>query len=268
MGKKEYMSISQFSKIANVSRKTLIYYDTIGLFKPDHIKENGYRVYSHKQILTITVITTLSQMGVKLEEIKSYLINYNPEEAKKFFQLKIETIEENIQKLSAIKAMMQSRIEDIENLDQQEDGIFITHQKQQYFYLVDGIDCYTKEIPSQIWVDFFNSLKEQGLSAGYHTTYVIHENSLKLGQFQQVSQIGIRIKDSQKANYILDEGKYLISYSHTYYGDTKKIYEEMINYAKKHKLQLVGSAYEEYVVDELFAKSSLDYRLKICIKIL
>ena len=68
----KYLSISDFSRLSSVSRKALIYYDRIGLFKPDFVKENGYRYYSHHQIETITVINTLSGSGMSLEQIKEF----------------------------------------------------------------------------------------------------------------------------------------------------------------------------------------------------
>lgn len=41
------LSIGEFSKICQVSAKTLRYYDEIGLLRPEEINpENGYRYYS------------------------------------------------------------------------------------------------------------------------------------------------------------------------------------------------------------------------------
>ena len=40
---KEFVSISDMAKLHNISRQTLIHYDKIGLFKPMHTDENGYR---------------------------------------------------------------------------------------------------------------------------------------------------------------------------------------------------------------------------------
>ena len=67
--KDNYLSISQFSKIAEVSRKALIFYDNIGLFSPDVTDSNGYRYYSHEQIYIISVINTLKELGMPLSEI-------------------------------------------------------------------------------------------------------------------------------------------------------------------------------------------------------
>ena len=46
MDKEEYLSIGQFAKLCHIHKKTLFYYDEIGLFKPQKVDENGYRYYS------------------------------------------------------------------------------------------------------------------------------------------------------------------------------------------------------------------------------
>lgn len=68
------LSIGEFSKICEVSTKTLRYYDEIGLIHPDEINpENGYRYYSIKQLTKILFINRLKSYHFSLEEIKDIL---------------------------------------------------------------------------------------------------------------------------------------------------------------------------------------------------
>lgn len=66
----KYLSISQMAELHNISRQTLIYYDKIELFKPTHIDDNGYRLYSAYQIPILREICFLKSIGIKLERIK------------------------------------------------------------------------------------------------------------------------------------------------------------------------------------------------------
>lgn len=62
--------IGEFSKIAQVSKRLLQYYDKIGLFKPEHIdEENGYRYYSSLQLPHLNKILVLKELGLTLEQI-------------------------------------------------------------------------------------------------------------------------------------------------------------------------------------------------------
>ena len=45
-----YYKMGEFAKICGVKKSTLIHYADIGLFKPDHIGENGYCYYAPQQI--------------------------------------------------------------------------------------------------------------------------------------------------------------------------------------------------------------------------
>lgn len=68
------LSIGEFSKICEVSTKTLRYYDEIGLINPDEINpENGYRYYSIRQLKKLLLINRLKSYHFSLEEIKAIL---------------------------------------------------------------------------------------------------------------------------------------------------------------------------------------------------
>lgn len=62
------LSIGAFSKISNVTTKTLRYYDEIGLIKPVYVNdENGYRYYSTSQLETVLLIGKLKWYGFSLD---------------------------------------------------------------------------------------------------------------------------------------------------------------------------------------------------------
>ena len=46
-------SIGQFAALHGVNKKTLMWYDEIGLFCPAVVKENGYRYYTYFQSATL-----------------------------------------------------------------------------------------------------------------------------------------------------------------------------------------------------------------------
>ena len=50
-------TIGQFAALHEINKKTLMWYDEIGLLKPACIKENGYRYYSYQQSAALETIT-------------------------------------------------------------------------------------------------------------------------------------------------------------------------------------------------------------------
>ena len=70
--------IGEFSKLTNVSVKTLRYYDEINLFQPQEIDLfSGYRYYSNNQLDDLKLILSLKDVGFSLEEIKKNKNNYS-----------------------------------------------------------------------------------------------------------------------------------------------------------------------------------------------
>ena len=63
------LTIGQFAKLHEINKKTLMWYDEIGLLKPYCIKENGYRYYNYQQSSTLETILLLRELNMSLEEI-------------------------------------------------------------------------------------------------------------------------------------------------------------------------------------------------------
>ena len=68
-----YYKTGKFAKLANVSERTIRYYDKIGLLKPSFVMENGYRQYSDLDLLKLQKILSLKHLGFSIEEIFLWL---------------------------------------------------------------------------------------------------------------------------------------------------------------------------------------------------
>lgn len=96
-----YYKTGQFAKLANVSERTIRYYDKIGLLKPSFVMENGYRQYSDLDLLTLQKILSLKHLGFSIEEIFPMVMdNTNLKES---FDLQIDLIEDKISHLQSLK---------------------------------------------------------------------------------------------------------------------------------------------------------------------
>ena len=66
-------SVSQVSKLAGVSVKTLHHYDDKGLLVPDRQPDNGYRVYNQTHLVQLQQILIYRELDFSIEDIKSLL---------------------------------------------------------------------------------------------------------------------------------------------------------------------------------------------------
>lgn len=96
-----YYKTGQFAKLANVSERTIRYYDKIGLLKPSFVMENRYRQYSDLDLLKLQKILSLKHLGFSIEEIFPMVMdNTNLKES---FDLQIDLIEDKISHLQSLK---------------------------------------------------------------------------------------------------------------------------------------------------------------------
>ena len=70
--KKFLYTTGQFAKLNGINKRTLHYYDEIGLFSPEFKEQNGYRYYTCFQTVQLELIVTLRKMGLSIEEIIYY----------------------------------------------------------------------------------------------------------------------------------------------------------------------------------------------------
>ena len=66
-------SIQQLAKLSGVTTRTLRWYDTLGLLKPQRAAENGYRRYTQADVDRLQDILFYRALGVELRSIKACL---------------------------------------------------------------------------------------------------------------------------------------------------------------------------------------------------
>jgi len=74
-------SVNEVSKLSGVSRRTLQYYDEIGLLPPSAVKASGYRQYDDESLRRLWSILFYKELGISLDDIR--LLLKNPKEMEK-----------------------------------------------------------------------------------------------------------------------------------------------------------------------------------------
>ena len=110
-------STGKFAKLANVTERTIRYYDKIGLLKPSFVMENGYRRYTQSDLLKLQKILSLKHMGFSLEEI--YPMVSKEQNIKESFSMQIDLLDSQIKHLQVIRDSMESFVQNVDekNID-------------------------------------------------------------------------------------------------------------------------------------------------------
>lgn len=72
---KKFFSVSELAELYNISRQTVLYYDSNNLLKPSFRDFNGYRYYHFKEYTKLELILNLRKIGLSISQIKDYLNN-------------------------------------------------------------------------------------------------------------------------------------------------------------------------------------------------
>lgn len=115
---KEKYSIADLVKITGVSKRTLHYYDEVGILVPQKNKINGYREYSQNDVIELQQIMFYKSVGISIKEIKK-IINSDDAEKRLVLGKYIGKIEKEISRLTNTKTNLEKFLEgeSIKNLD-------------------------------------------------------------------------------------------------------------------------------------------------------
>ncbi len=99
--------IGEFSKLTNLSIRTIRYYNDIGLLIPEEVDIfTNYRYYGERNIYEAKLIDELKSVGFTLEEIKN---NWNHFDDKLFLQRKETLLKQINEKNEAIRKVDELR---------------------------------------------------------------------------------------------------------------------------------------------------------------
>lgn len=143
--------IGDFSNMSKTTVKTLRYYEKEGLLKPVYVDQNtGYRYYETSQLIQISKIISLRQIGLSIKDIKNILDGYNMQE---ILNKRKKEIEENLSifntQLSKIVYLLEGNnmkneifIKEIPSyIIYYRDGIISDFSKISEFVLQSGTEC-------------------------------------------------------------------------------------------------------------------------------
>lgn len=101
--KKNYLTISEISKMTNLPIRTLHYYDEIDLFKPAYVDpQTNYRYYDEMQMYQLDLIKSLKYIGTPLKSIK-FAQTLTLEQLYEFLAEQEQIVEERVKQLLEVQ---------------------------------------------------------------------------------------------------------------------------------------------------------------------
>lgn len=261
------LSIKQFATIAKINKKTLIYYDEIGLFSPYMRKENNYRYYSINQIPDLEMILTLRELNMSIAEIKAFQNERNADNMISLLSIKSEEINDQIKKLKEIQSLLNDKQKQLKSLnDIHLDEIFLVEKDENYLSITPNITHKKDHEVVDILLSHFDKFHTKRLF-NHRIGTMIHTDELYKHHFDQYEHYFTITKTKKKSTHIFirPAGTYLVTYHKGDWDDLPNVYHKILNYADKNNLELIGYAYEEGLND-IAIQDMNDYITKISIQ--
>ena len=105
----QLFSTGEFAKRANVTVRTIHYYEKKGLIRPEKISEKGYRYYGQQEFARLQRILTLKLLGFSLEEIQEFSLNENDRDfLQRSFGMQLSLVRKKIEHLKAVEESIQN----------------------------------------------------------------------------------------------------------------------------------------------------------------
>lgn len=272
---KKYLSISEMAKYAGISRRTLIYYDQINLFKPVRVGENGYRYYGIEQYFELDVILLLKNIGMPLEEIQAFLKNRNVDYAVQEFYRQRAKVDQQIEELKHIRSSLDSyikRYETLKNFDLE--SITLSYREAESFVISDIIDSVDGMDSVEIYGRFYSSVDSKDLFSGYPIGFLVdgaafYEENFHAAPYRALVKIPderLPLYQSQKivtrpsgyyvSGFIRDEIHYINIFNNRFR-----------NYLKENHLVLDGDIWELLWQDEATSEHPEDQIFEVLIPV-
>ncbi|HSY01264.1 MAG TPA: MerR family transcriptional regulator [Acidobacteriaceae bacterium] len=184
------LKIGDFSALAQVSIKTLRYYDQAGLLTPAHVDEqSGYRYYSVRQLAQLHRILALRDFEFSLEEIAELLSeDVTAEQMRGMLLLQQKELEQRMRDEGDRLSRLNSRIRVIERENEMEYEVILKNlPKQKIASVREVVAAYTAvgslygkvanglgpamanvTVPVAIWHDHEYKEKDVDAEAGFY----------------------------------------------------------------------------------------------------
>lgn len=238
MGK--LLSSGELAKLATTTKRTIQYYDKVGILKPTRVNSKGYRGYQETQVLDFQVILLLTTLGLPLEQIHQF-IRSRKRGIVELFDKKKPLIQKQIMDLEFKLKSLNKFVSNLKTNGTMVDPKII-EMKPFKIYYIEKIGPYAKiEKYCQELTNMFEEKSDR------LTTLAIFEDSYNYKPKKSKIKIGVLTKSRLKVKpeykkevrqIEFDPGK-VITYTHNGSGSLLSLFwKELEKYCRLHNLKV------------------------------
>lgn len=267
-----YFTTGELAKACHILRKTLLYYDKLGLITPEVILDNGYRYYKRTQLFLLELVVTLRQLNVPLTNIQAYLNQRSPDNYRKLLVKQQLAISQEIKRLQQLQQKLDNYIDKLQTLEQLPYGI-ITEQQCPEQYLFVTKSCKTQDnfkTRSLHAAKLFLSLRDKLPFKQHVFGYIVDKKALfDTATFHNIEYFYPLEECLPNAAYRLrPAGTYLTLYFQgVYMYNSQKYLQQLGEYCKQHDLKALSDIYVTSLLNYWTTSNTEEYAYRLEVRI-
>lgn len=254
-----YFTAGQFARLHQLNKRTLHYYDDIGLFSPAYKGENGYRYYTCFQTVQLELILILRKIGLSIEEIVRYQQRTLGASFAELIEERKALIDKSIRELLNTKAFLEQKSQKLSlSLTAKEGEIETVMLPEQRILLSDPITGAYDDSDFAVAGDFSLRLKSIfGLYDNFGSRISVEK--ISAGNYTDYNCFfAYGREDTEVFDAVRPAGMYLRAFCLGGWKKLEKTYQNICTFAEENQMELVGYSYEEGL-NEMSLQSRDDY---------
>ena len=263
------LTIGQFAAMHGINKKTLMWYDEIGLFRPASVNpENGYRYYDYHQSPVLETILLLRDLDVSIHEIQDFMKDRSAGNLKQLLEEKMADLDKQIAHLQTVRTTLSAHRQNMDTLLTMNLSEISVVEREERCLVTVEID---RDTSFEREVELITAETEKYQLGRLHkASYgsMISVSSLMSGRYDDYSRLFIEIPFlSYRAGlHMAPGGKYLRAFCKGEWDRLPKRYQEIFDYAREHGLTPYGYSYEMGINENVIERIE-DYIVQIEIPI-
>lgn len=263
-----------FARLCNTNKRTLFYYDEIGLFSPSYTDEKGYRFYSESQCDVFFTITCLRELGMPLKEIKHYIDNRGPESLQVLLKGQQEKVRAELARLKRIEQVIQTKINLVDlsktlHFPETYSDIILEETPEEYLVISPRIDSSSHDDIFGTLCDHIGYCSHNQLNAGHPYGAMLSTQLLSIQEYDTYAHFFTKVMDEPTGHpfHIKPAGLYAVTYLRGNYYNAKDAYDSLFVFIQKNSLHMGEFSYKEAVLDEIAVADASSYITKISVNV-
>lgn len=259
--------IQEVARLHNITKKTLLYYEKIGLFKPCTIDEyNGYRYYRRVDFPLLKHIIYLKDIGFSLTEIKELLDRRSHKLMLEYLEKRQAEVQKQLSDLRKIEEAISIHIgfneiaKEITPNDLNRPSVRIYPERK---ILGGKSKKVSKEGVMLTYRKIFNYLRSLNMLShkAYGSIYYLGEETESVGAF-------IELPDTFciEGMSVLEAGKYICMYHKGSYCSEKSV-AYFLSWLKDNHYEPIGNCYDYCIVDWCYTNDENEMILELQVKV-